>query len=212
MSLYADISEANKYPSRNDLHKCVFNKDRNVSVCDRKWQNLFIDRNSPGILRPLRLNYNTASIAFVHLEKIPLEFCGLPGSTTTQCQSLWIWSLFCPRWKEICVYTIHPRHASFWLYEGYYDDYTSGTSGKQPLSSTTQRQSLLFISRNSPGILRPPRLNFNTVSIALNLKFILSSKERDMRLCYPSPTCIFLITIYMRDIMIITTISGSSGK
>ena len=74
MSLYADISEANKYPSRNDLHKCVFNKDRNVSVCDRKWQNLFIQRNSPGILRPLRLNYNTASIAFVHLEKFPWNF------------------------------------------------------------------------------------------------------------------------------------------
>ena len=74
MSLYADISEANKYPSRNDLHKCVFNKDRNVSVCDRKWQNLFIQRNSPGILRPLRLNYNTASIAFVHLEKSPWNF------------------------------------------------------------------------------------------------------------------------------------------
>ena len=34
MSLYVDISEANKYPSRDDLHKRVFNKDRNVSVCD----------------------------------------------------------------------------------------------------------------------------------------------------------------------------------
>ena len=45
MSLYVDISEANKYPSRDDLHKRVFNKDRNVSVCDWKWQNLFISRN-----------------------------------------------------------------------------------------------------------------------------------------------------------------------
>ena len=63
-------------------------------------------------------------------------------------------------------------------------------------STTTQRQSLSFISRNSPGILRPPSLNYITVSIALNLKFILSSMERDMRLYYPSPTCIFLIITF----------------
>ena len=50
MSLYVDISEANKYPSRDDLHKHVFNKDRNVSVCDRKMAQ------------------------FVLLEKFPLNF------------------------------------------------------------------------------------------------------------------------------------------
>lgn len=35
LSLYVDISEADKYPSRDDLYMRVFNKDRNVTVCDQ---------------------------------------------------------------------------------------------------------------------------------------------------------------------------------
>lgn len=34
MSLYVDISEANKYPSRDDFHLRVFNRNSNITVCD----------------------------------------------------------------------------------------------------------------------------------------------------------------------------------
>ena len=125
MSLYADIFEANKYPSRNDLHKCVFNKDRNVSVCDRKWQNLFISRNSPGILRPLRLNYNTASIAFVHLEKFPWNFAASQAQLQHSVNrfEFEVYSVL-ERKRYASVLSIPDMHLfDHYLYEGYYDNY-----------------------------------------------------------------------------------------
>ena len=114
MSLYADISEANKYPSRDDLHKRVFNKDGNVSVCDRKMAEFVHLEKFPWNFAASQVQLQHSVNRFCSSREILLKFCGLSGSTTTQCQSLWIWSLFCPRWKEICVYIIHPRHASFW--------------------------------------------------------------------------------------------------
>ena len=88
MSLYVDISEANKYPSRDDLHKRVFNKDGNVSVCDRKMAQFVHLEKFPLKFAASQAQLQHSFNRFCSSREIPVKFCGLAGSTTTQCQSL----------------------------------------------------------------------------------------------------------------------------
>ena len=100
MSLYVDISEANKYPSRDDLHMRVFNKDRNVTVCDRKMAE------------------------FVHLEKFPCNF----AASEAQLQhgvnrfEFEVYSIL--DGKRYASQEIPDIHLfDHYLYEGYYDNF-----------------------------------------------------------------------------------------
>ena len=100
MSLYVDISEANKYPSRDDLHMRVFNKDRNVTVCDKRMAE------------------------FVHLDKFPCNFAASKAELQHGVNRFEFEVYSILDGKRFASQQIPDIHLfDHYLYEGYYDNF-----------------------------------------------------------------------------------------
>ena len=121
MSLYVDISEASKYPLREDLRMRVFNKDSNVTVCDQKMS------------------------AYAHIGKFPCTFLASDADLRLGVNHFEFEVYSTLNGRRFASQKIPDIHFfDQYLYEGYYDNFYL-TSEFQPYAAKIAVSSLAAV-------------------------------------------------------------------